>query len=325
VSKMRAMILAAGLGTRLRPLTLERAKPAAPLVGKPIIIRLIEKLSLAGVSEFRVNLHHLPHSIQSIFADPLYADKRKVSFSFEPRILGTAGGLKANEAFFRDDTFLMANGDVVCDFDLTGALAFHRSRRPLATMILLPQERPYKFYPVFLDDEGRLTHFKEKPPPDAESRQAYVFTGIHILEPEILDHIPAGVFCEINDSVYPEIIRKGRAIMGFVAHGYWNDIGSPERYLAAHNHLLSTLDPPRNLQEEADVAIHHGARLGSGVWAEKGCVFKTGVQAQDCIFWENVTVERDVVLTRCIVGADVVVKKSYENSVITRNGSRPIE
>ncbi len=85
------MILAAGFGTRLRPLTLERAKPAAPLVGKPIIIRLMETLSRAGVSEFRVNLHHLPHSIQSIFADPMHAHKHKVSFSFEPSILGTAG------------------------------------------------------------------------------------------------------------------------------------------------------------------------------------------------------------------------------------------
>ncbi len=219
----------------------------------------------------------------------------------------------------------MANGDIVCDFDFATALAFHRSHGALATMILRPQERPYEFYPVFLDEEGRLTHFKEKPPRDADSRQAYVFTGIHILEPEILDHIPAGVFCEINDSVYPDLIREGRPIMGFVARGYWNDIGSPERYLAAHRHILSTLDPPRNLEEEVDVAIHHGARIGSGVWAEKGCVFRTGSHAQDCIFWENVTVENGIVLKRCIVGADVTVKKSYENCVITRRGSRPIE
>ncbi|MGB9616535.1 MAG: sugar phosphate nucleotidyltransferase, partial [Desulfomonilaceae bacterium] len=262
---------------------------------------------------------------QSIFADHACAQKHKVSFSFEPSILGTAGGLKANEEFFRDDTFLMVNGDIVCDFDLTEALAFHRYHGALATMILLPQEQPYKFYPVFLDKEGRLTHFKDKPPRDAESRQAYVFTGIHILEPEILDYIPAGVFCEINDSVYPQLIQNGLPIMGFVTQGYWNDIGSPERYLAAHTHVLSTLDPPRNLEEEVEVAIHHGARIGSGVWAEKGCVFKAGSFAQDCIFWDNVTVENGIVLKRCIVGADVTVKKSYENLVITRQGSRPIE
>ncbi len=325
MSDMRAMILAAGLGTRLRPLTLERAKPAAPLVGQPIIIRLMEKLSRAGVSEFRVNLHHLPGSIQSIFADPVHAPKYQVSFSFEPSILGTAGGLKANEKFFRDDTFLLANGDIVFDFNFVDALAFHRSRGALATMILQPQKRPYQFYPVFLDDEQRLTHFKQKPPPDVETRQAYVFTGVHILEPEIFAHIPAGVFCEINDSIYPDLIQKGRRILGFVTRGYWNDIGNPVRYLEAHKHLLSTLERRKNVRDEVYIEEDHLSWVRSGVWAEKGCVFKRGAHAQDCIFWENVTVENDVFLSRCIVGADVIVKKCYENCVITRNGSRPIE
>lgn len=319
------MLLTAGLGTRLRPLTLERAKPAIPIVGKPIIIRLIEKLSRAGVSEFRMNLHYMPHSIESIFADAVHANKHEVSFSFEPSILGTAGGLKANERFFREGTFIMVNGDIVFDFDLSRALEFHRSQRALATMILRPQERPYQFYPVFTDSEGRLSHFKQDPPPEVETQQACVFTGIHILEPEIFDYIPAGVFCEINDAVYPAVIRKGLPILGFVVQGYWNDVGNPVRYLEAHRHLLSTFHPAIKLRDEVDVVIEEGASVGSAVWAEKGCLFKSGSHAQDCILWENVTLERRATLKSCIVGADVTVDKSHENCVITRRGSYPIE
>ena len=121
---MKAMILAAGLGTRLRPLTLERAKPAIPLMGKPILIRLIKSFMEQGATNFRVNLHHLPHTIERIFETPAWQDL-PVSFSHEPRILGTAGGLKANESFFDQETFLMVNGDIVLDFPLAEAVAFH--------------------------------------------------------------------------------------------------------------------------------------------------------------------------------------------------------
>ena len=322
---MRAMVLTAGLGTRLRPLTLERAKPAIPLVGKPIIVRLIEKLAKEGVTEFRMNLHHLPASITAIFDGPAYFKKYKVSFSWEPTILGTAGGLKANETFFYDQTFLMVNGDIVFDFDLSKALEFHQSQRALATMILRPQDRPYEFYPVFIDDQGHLLHFKQSQPSDKEIRQAYVFTGIHILEPEIFNYIPAGVFCEINDHVYPTVINQGGRVFGFAVEGYWNDVGNPFRYLSAHRHLLNTNDSARNFRDEVDVIIEKGARVEYGVWAETGCVFKFGSCAADCIFWENVILEKDVSLRGCIVGSNVIVKESQENRIITRTGSYPIE
>lgn len=325
MNEMRAMILTAGFGTRLKPLTLERAKPAIPLLGKPIVVRLVEKLLLAGVSEFRMNLHHLPHTIETIFVDPVYANKYRVSFSLEPNILGTAGGVKANEKFFRDDTFVMANGDIVLDFDLRGALQFHKSQEALATLILLPQQRPYQFYPVTIDNQGHITHFKEHPPPLFDNQQAYVFTGIHILEPEIFEYIPPGVFCEINDTVYPDIIRKGKRVLGFVARGYWNDVGNATRYLAAQRHFLSICQPPRNLRREVEVLIEDGALVGAGVWAEKGCVFRAGSRSEDCILWENVTIEKGVTLEGCIVGGGTIVQSPQSHCIITRKGSFPIE
>ncbi len=322
---MRAMLLTAGLGTRLRPLTFERAKPSIPLVGKPIIVRLIDKLSSLGVSEFRMNLHYLPQSIKSIFAEQANGLVHKVSFSFEPFILGTAGGLKANQEFFQDETFLMVNGDIVFDFDLSDAFEFHRSQNALATLVLLPQNQPYKFYPVFADSEGRLVHFKEPLPHDVSNRQAYIFSGIHILEPEIFEYIPPGIFCEINDTVYPNLIKKGKRVLGFAVRGYWNDVGNAVRYLEAHRHILSTMQHSLNLKTRSDITLEAGASLGLDVWAEKGCIFKSGSRAQDCIFWENVTLEEGVNLKSCIIGSGVIVKKSYEMCVITREGSFPIE
>ena len=139
---MKAMILAAGLGTRLRPLTIERAKPAIPLIGKPLVVTLIEKLIENGASDFRINLHHLPHTIEKLFNSTPWSHL-PVSFSFEPQILGTAGGLKTNEAFFQSGTFFMANGDILQDFPLAEALSFHREHGALATLLLYQQDPPY--------------------------------------------------------------------------------------------------------------------------------------------------------------------------------------
>ena len=156
---MKAMILAAGLGTRLRPLTLERAKPAIPLLGKPLVIRLIEKLAQHGATDFRLNLHHLPRTIEDLFRIGPW-DSLPVSFSYEARILGTAGGLKANEAFFDQGTFLMVNGDIVMEFPLEEAVAFHQQREALATLVLYPQQAPYRHSPIRIDEEGRSPQFQ---------------------------------------------------------------------------------------------------------------------------------------------------------------------
>jgi NDP-sugar pyrophosphorylase family protein len=234
---MKAMILAAGLGTRLRPLTLEIAKPAVPLLGKPLVVRLIEKLLNEGVTEFRLNLHHLPHSVEAVFQTSPW-DGLPVSFWFEPEILGTAGGLKANELFFDDGTFVMANADIVMDFALREALEFHREHDALATMILYPQEFPFRYFPVRIDRDNRLRNFKGMCPGGDLRPETYVFTGVHILEPRIFEHIPQGRFCEINDEVYTAALARGEVIFGYPVTGYWNDLGDPSRFLAAQKDLL---------------------------------------------------------------------------------------
>ncbi len=173
---MKAMILAAGLGTRLRPLTLERAKPAIPVIGKPLVVRLIEQLMKNGADSFRLNLHHLPDTVETVFRSAPAGDL-PVSFSYEPEILGTAGGVKANESFFDQGTFLLVNGDIIMDFSLGEALEFHRRRKALATLILYPQSHPYVYFPVRIDENGVLNHFKGIQDTSTPHQAAYVFAG----------------------------------------------------------------------------------------------------------------------------------------------------
>jgi mannose-1-phosphate guanylyltransferase len=255
---MKAMILAAGLGTRLRPLTLEIAKPAAPLLGKPLVARLIERLLREGVTDFRLNLHHIPDSVEAVFRKTPW-DALPVSFSHEPEILGTAGGLKANESFFSAGTFVMANADIVMDFSLREAFEFHSERAALATMILYRQQPPFRYFPVRIDLEGHLRDFKGMCPGGDLRPETYVFTGVHILEPRIFEYIPRGRFCEINDEVYTAALARGEGIYGYPVTGYWNDLGDPTRYLAAHRDLL--------LREISCYAVKKattaGAELGS--------------------------------------------------------------
>ena len=316
---MKAMILAAGLGTRLRPLTWERAKPAVPLLGKPLIIHLLETLTTWGAHGFRINLHHLPRTIERIFDVSPWNDL-PVSFSFETRILGTAGGLKANEAFFDQGTFLMVNADIQMDFPLAEALAMHRDRRALATLLLFPQKPPYPYYPMRIDADHRLVNFKGFGVERSPTQGVYVFTGVHIIEPEIFSYIPEGRFSSIVDEAYVAALRDGKAVYGFPVSGYWNDLGDPRRYLQAQRDLLRATGecPPVYLPHSA--SKDPSSRLGPFVSAGKGCRLDGDTVVENSILWENVRMKSGSRLRNCIVGSDVTVTGHHTNKVITRFG-----
>jgi NDP-sugar pyrophosphorylase family protein len=316
---MKAMILAAGLGTRLRPLTLERAKPSIPLLGKPILIRLIERLMDHDATDFRINLHHLPHTIERIFETPALQGL-PVSFSHEPRILGTAGGLKANESFFDLGTFLMVNGDIVLDVPLAEAVAFHKERDALATLVLVPQTAPYTYVPVRIDQEGSLWDFKGTGKRGDPTPSAYLFTGVHILEPEIFDFIPHGEFYEINDQVYPEAIRTGRRICGFPVQGYWNDLGDPVRYLGAQQAMMTRGEDTGLAYISPEAKVSSNATVGPFVSVEAACMLEEGSQASNAVLWENVRLRRGSSVRNCIIGADMVLEGERVNRIVTRNG-----
>jgi NDP-sugar pyrophosphorylase family protein len=326
---MKAMILAAGLGTRLRPLTLERAKPAIPLLGKPLVLRLIERLAEEGATEFRLNLHHLPDTVRSIFEsgarEPAREKRMRASFSYEPEILGTAGGLKANESFFDEELLIMANGDIIAEFPLREAIEFHKQREALATLLLHPQSPPFRYFTVRIDTEGRLHNFKGAPAYSGEILpQAYVFTGIHILSREIFDFIPTGRFFEINDETYPAAMQSGKRVLGFPVNGYWNDLGTPARYIEAQRDVLtrSAVSPPVCISERA--AVDEPAGVGPFVAIGPGCRVEHDTFIENAVLWEDVTVKAGARVRDSILGAGVTVEEDCFGRIITRSGEVPL-
>lgn len=320
---MKAMILAAGLGTRLRPLTLERAKPAVPLLGTPLIIRLLETLMKNNVHAFRVNLHHLPRTIEQLFEVPPW-DSLPVSFSHEPTILGTAGGLKDNEEFFDQGTFVMANGDILMDFPLADALAFHRNNEALATLILFPQSPPHQHYPMRIDVHGRLVDFKGFGSARLPRDQTYVFTGVQILEAEIFQYIPQGSFSSITDEAYVAAMKDGKTVCGFPVSGYWNDIGDPQRYLQVQRDLLNGVEAGSTMTVSRHATVDATAHVGSFVSVENGCRFERDSFAENSILWENVVIKEKSSIRNCIIGSGITVTGHHTDKIISQYGERSI-
>jgi NDP-sugar pyrophosphorylase family protein len=318
---MKAMILAAGLGTRLRPLTLERAKPAVPLLGTPLMIRLLETLMENTIHAFRINLHHLPHTIEQLFNVSPW-DSIPVSFSHEPSILGTAGGLKDNEAFFDQGTFVMANGDILIDFSLADALAFHKDSDALATLILFPQSPPYQYYPMRIDENGKLVDFKGFGSARLPRSQTYVFTGIHILETEIFQYIPKGRFSSITDEAYVAAMKDGKNVCGFPVTGYWNDIGDPQRYLQVQRHLINGNKAGATAHPSRFAAVDATAHVGRFVSVGNGCQFDSGSSVENSILWDKVVIEEKSSIRNCIVGSGTIVSGHHSDMIISQHGVR---
>jgi NDP-sugar pyrophosphorylase family protein len=317
---MKAMILAAGLGTRLRPLTLELAKPAIPILGEPLIIRLIRRLAEEGVNAFRVNLHHLPHTIERLFFGSEW--EQQVSFSHESKILGTAGGLKANESFF-DSTFLMANADIVFDFPLEAAIRFHKENHALATLVLVRQLPPFRFYPIRIDDQFRFRQFKGEWPGSSILPDTYLFTGVHIIEPEIFDLIPPARYSEINDDIYYEALKRGARVLAFPVEGFWSDLGDPARYLATQRDLFSASGAAK-MMISASTRLENSVKIDDFVSVGSHCILEDGVSVANSIILDDVHLTEDVTVNGCIVGSGIRVKGGIHNRVITRYGEAPI-
>jgi NDP-sugar pyrophosphorylase family protein len=230
------MVLAAGLGTRLRPLTSVIPKPLVPIANRPLLEYTFALLAGAGVREAIVNTHHLPDSFEQGLRS-LDASGLALHLSRERRILGTAGGLKKAESFLDGGTFLMLNGDFLVDIDLLRVLDFHKKQGASATMVLLPDEASGV---IGVDPDGVIRRFIEpRPAGEPADRLSCGFTGIHVLEPEVFPLIPPNKPWEINRQVYPDLIARGRRICGYVHRGYWREAGSPEGYLAANREVVA--------------------------------------------------------------------------------------
>lgn len=240
---MKAMVLAAGKGTRLHPLTETLPKPMLPVAGRPVIAHIVEWLWRHGIYKVAINLHYHPKAIQEYFKNDSWRGV-EIIYSEEPELLGTAGGVKKMEAFF-DDPFLVVYGDVLTDLDLGALLAFHQIHRgaPHATLTLDRREDNDQCGIVDIDRNGRIKDFIEKPP-HGGNRSPWVNSGIMILDRTLLKTIPSGRFCDFGRDVFPEWLLSGLALYGWKLpeSSYLIDMGTPDK-LARANHDWAWRNP----------------------------------------------------------------------------------
>ncbi len=295
---MKAMILAAGFGTRLWPLTVGRTKPAIPFLNRPLIASTIEYLNQFGIEDLIINLHHEPDSVREQIGDGSGYGVRIHYSVEEPEILGTSGALDRVREQLDQETFLVINGKIITDIDLNEAIATHRHRNAIATLVLLPNPRRERFSEVRVSEEGRILEFAGFPEPiNPQSairnpQSSLMFTGIHILEPGIFDYIPRGVFSDSVRDVYPKAMADGRIVAAHIADGFWRELSTIERYLMISLEFLE--------REGRDVAM------------DEGCVIESGAEVERSVLWKRARVERGAKLTECIVGDDVRIPAGAE-------------
>jgi len=282
---MRAMILSAGYGTRLWPLTEDRSKPAIPILGKPLVGYVAEYLARYGCDEIVVNLHHRSGSVRRALGDGS-TFKVKLHYVEEPEILGTSGGIDNARALLDDETFIVVNGKIITDIDLNAALETHRRTAALATLVVLPNPSCERFSLVKAK-EGLLEGFGGMPNPgDYVCKDPpLMFTGIQILEPNIFDYIPRGVFSHSTTDVYPQALAKGERIAVHVAEGHWYELSTIKRYL--------------------DISLQLLAATGTDTSKGSDCRISASAEVHEAILWDNVIVEDGARVRRAVLADNV--------------------
>ena len=239
---MKAMILAAGLGTRLRPLTDTIPKPLLPVGGVPLIVWNLLLLRAGGIREVIINLHYLGSKIEETLGDGSRWDMR-ITYSHEAELLGTGGGLKSAEWFFDGQPFFVMNGDTLIDLDLQAFLDFHDLQGGVATLVLRDDPQAAQWGAVETDAQDRILRINGQGIEERGAKRVVtsrMFAGVHILHPSILDDAPTGKPFSIIDS-YTRAIADGSRLLGFVYAGYWSDIGTVERYTQAERDVEAGL------------------------------------------------------------------------------------
>jgi len=300
MSSMKAMILAAGYGERLWPLTADRTKPALPVLGKPLVGYTAEYLAGFGITDLVVNLHHQPDSVRRSLGDGSQFGVT-LEYVHEPVILGTSGALDNARALLEDDTFVVVNGKLITDLDLKAALQEHRARKALATLVLRPNPKFERFSFVELQD-GLVKRFAGMPARDSwpTGEAPLMFTGIHIIEPRIFEYIPRGVFSDSVINVYPQAIARGERILGHVAEGMWYELSTMQRYL--------------------DISLALLRQSGSDVYAGQNSSIDSKANVRESILWDGVRVEPGASVRRSVLGDGVRIRagESIEDAVIVR-------
>ncbi len=297
---MRAVVMAGGEGTRLRPMTASMPKPLLPVVNKPLMEYVLLLLKRHGLEEAVVTVQFLASMVRNYFGD---GEELGMSLQYanEETPLGTAGSVKNAEEALHDDTFLVISGDALTDIDLTDLIRFHKDRGALVTVCLKRVTNPLEFGITIIDEDGRVDRFLEKPT-WGEVFSDTVNTGIYVMEPEVFDYIEAGEIVDWSGDVFPALMAAGKPIYGYVAEGYWEDVGTHEAYLRAQADVLSGL-----VQAEIDgFEVAPGIRIAEGAEVDHEAVLKGPLYIGDYAKVEAGAELREYT----VLGSNVVVRSS---------------
>jgi mannose-1-phosphate guanylyltransferase/phosphomannomutase len=307
---MRAVVMAGGEGTRLRPLTSNQPKPMVPICNKPCMEHIIELLKRHGIDDIVVTVAFLPKVIRGYFGDGETLGVN-LSYSVEQQPLGTAGSVKNAEAEL-GETFIVISGDAMTDFDLTAIVDEHKRRGAMVTIVLKRVENPLEFGVVVINDEGRIERFLEKPT-WGQVFSDTVNTGVYVLEPDIFKYMPAGQKYDFSQELFPKLLELGKPLYGSVADGYWQDIGNLQQYLAANRDMLDG-------KVEANIP---GIRLGENVWIGENLNVDSLDNVQGpALIGNYAKIDRDArIAPHSVLGSNVVVKAHAETrfSVVDAN------
>ncbi len=277
------MVLSAGYGTRLWPLTEDRTKPAIPILGKPLVGYVAEYLAGYGFDEIVVNLHHRPESVRAALGDGSRFGV-KLHYVEEPVILGTSGAMDNARGLLADETFVVVNGKIITDIDLNAALETHRDTKALATLVLLPNIRRERFS-VVDTNAGLIIGFGGMPAPAPDQPPPLMFTGIQILDPRIFDYIPRGVFSHSTTDVYPKAIANGERIAAHVAMGKWRELSTLRRYL--------------------DISVEMLKERSQTFVTGSNSIVSDGASVTDAIIWDDVEVAAGASVRRSVLADNV--------------------
>jgi mannose-1-phosphate guanylyltransferase len=289
---MKAMILAAGLGTRLRPLTEKVSKALIPVVNIPVLTRNIEYLRSFGINEIIINSHYLSRQILDLLKSGVF-NKTELKVKVEPEILGTGGGIANCRDFLDEETFVVINSDIITDINLSEVFEKHEKSKKIVTMVLHDME---PFNQILVDHTGKIVKIHKK-----SGGNLLAFTGIHVMEPEIFAHIPDSGYSDIIHE-YRSLIASGIQINSFLATGHiWHDIGTIDSYMKANKELLEI--------EQQKISIGTDSSIDSSVEFKKWAVI-----GNNTVLEKNTVIDSSIIWDNVIIGEGVTVKDSVITS-----------
>jgi len=319
---MKAMILAAGFGRRLHPLTDLLPKPMMPLSNKPLLEYIIRYIKQAGIEDVVVNLHHLSNIIKDFLREGIPLGI-KINYTVEKEILGTAGGIKAAEPFLKDDLFFVINSDIAFELDFNDVVQFHKKNNAMITMVLKEDRHVEKYGVIEIDPSYRVRRFLDFGNTSQPGQlKKTLFTGMALFDPCVLKEFPDKGYCDITKEIYPKLIKKDLPLFGYITEKYWMDIGNPQNYLYLQKEIFLRkvfqnigrnkqelnlqsrfrgvkIIPPVAIGENVVIAkdsiIGPYQSIGNNCIIHKGCILNNSILWNNIIITENSKIENSII------------------------------